>query len=516
MFLALVPTHLASLPNPLYNWVTISGAFLLLIVLAVRVWIRRLNVEVEAEHLRRLLENLRRSQEAVRQSERLHREFVENAVYGIFRATDAGRFLDVNAAFVAMLGYSCKQEVLTLNLVTDVYVDSGPAALLHERTRENGRWEDIEAQWRRKDGTHLTVRLSGRVIVDCVETTGESNLRAFHSDCVGGDGVGGDGAVIECIVQDLTERQAMTSQIAALQKFEAIGQLAGGIAHDFNNVIGAIQSWAELAKEEAQPESSLQHRLQRLCNQTGRAAALTRQMLAVSRRQVLESGDLSLNDVVCEVGGFLKNLIRADIKVRTVLAPDLQSIYANTTQIEQVIMNLMLNARDAMPQGGCLTIETENQRFDDDFCRAHSWARSGRFACVSVTDSGCGMDPATREHIFEPFFTTKEVGKGTGLGLATVDRIVRDHGGWIHVRSELGHGTTFRVYLPVPETALETVVAADESGDPLGLDVSPDITTWNPPQYLYAHHELASNRQPSFGAREMDNRPISEHSGFRA
>jgi PAS domain S-box-containing protein len=496
VFLSFTSLRLASLPSPLYNWLTITGAFFLLIVLAGIIWIRRQNLALEAEHLRRMVENLKRSQEAVQQSERRHREFVENAVYGIFRATEAGQFLDVNPTLVAMLGYSSKQEVLALDLGLDIYVDPDVAALLNQRTRENGRLEDFEAQWKRKDGTHLTVRLSGRVVTDSVEATSETKLRSLTLGASKSRNRSRQDAVrgIECIVQDLTERQAMTSQIAALQKFEAIGQLAGGIAHDFNNVVGAIQSWAELAKEEAQPDSILQKRLQRLCNQTSRAAALTRQMLAVSRRQVLENGDISLNEVVCNVGGFLKNLMGTDVKVKTVLAADLESVYANTTQVEQVVMNLMLNARDAMPQGGRLTIETEEQEIDEAFCRIHSWAQPGRFACLSVTDSGCGMDPATREHIFEPFFTTKDAGKGTGLGLATVDRIVRSHGGLIDVQSKLGHGTTFRVYFPVRPAFLEiaeavkTVDAAVESDDQLNMDV----TTWNPPEYRYApRHETS-------------------------
>ena len=500
LFVTFTALRIVSLPGPFYNGLSITIAFLLSMGLAVLVWIRRQDVQLEAEHLQRLVENLGRSQEALRESERRHREFVENAVYGIFSATESGQFQDVNRALVTMLGYSSRQEVLGLNLSKDVYVEPGLFGLLNRRARENGRLQDVEVQWKRKDGTHLTVRLSGRAVTDSVEGNGQPKPRSLHLDGFrqAGSGVRLDGAGkagggvrldggggIECIVQDLTERQTMTSQIAALQKFEAIGQLAGGIAHDFNNVIGAIQSWAELAKEEAQPDSSLQHRLQRLCNQTGRAAALTRQMLAVSRRQVMEQGDLSLNDVVCDVGGFLKNLIRADIKVRTVLAPDLPCFYGNATQIEQVVMNLMLNARDAMPQGGRLTIETENQDLDEAFCRTHSWAQPGRFACLSVTDTGCGMDPATRQHIFEPFFTTKDVGKGTGLGLATVDRIVRDHGGLIHVRSELGHGTTFRVYFPVAQASLETDPAPGDSGELSEMD----ITTWNPPDYIYNRQE---------------------------
>jgi PAS domain S-box-containing protein len=401
----------------------ITAAFILLFGLAGLVWIRKQNLELETEHLRRLVANLGRSQEAVRLSERRHREFVENAVNGIFHTNEAGRFLDVNPALVAMLGYTSKEEVLALNFGTDVCIDPSLGRRLRERTREGGRLKDIEVQWRRQDGTHLTVRLSGRVVPDSEE--------------------------IECIVQDLTESRAMTRQIVALQKFETIGQLAGGIAHDFNNVVGAIQSWAELAREEAQPGSSLQHRLQRLCSQTGRAAALTRQMLAVSRRQASECRELFLNDVIHDVAGFLKNVMGSAIQVATFLAPDLESIYAEPTQMEQVVMNLMLNARDAMPHGGRLVIETKNQELDDAFCRVHRGAHPGQFACVSVTDTGCGMDPATQEHIFEPFFTTKDAARGTGLGLATVDGIVRQHRGLIHVQSELNRGTMFRVYFPV-------------------------------------------------------------------
>src|SRR2546428_2007652 len=253
----------------------------------------------------------------------------------------------------------------------------------------------------------------------------------------------------------------MERQIRGIQKFEAIGQLAGGIAHDFNNVIGAIHGWAEIGLDQPGGSPSAYEHFRKIRDQADRAAGLTRQLLAFARRQILEPRDVNLNQTVETILSFVEKIIGSDIELKVLLAPDLATIRADASQIEQVLMNLCLNARDAMPEGGHLTIETGLAEFNEEYCRLHIYAIPGQYVALNVSDNGVGMDTATRERIFEPFFTTKELGKGTGLGLATVYGIVRQSGGNIWVESEPGKGSTFRIYFPrvagVPEQVVEAV-----------------------------------------------------------
>jgi signal transduction histidine kinase len=248
--------------------------------------------------------------------------------------------------------------------------------------------------------------------------------------------------------EDRQIHKKMEQQVQQLQKFEAIGKLAGGIAHDFNNVIGAILGWAEMGCEEAEQGTVSHDRFRKIRDQADWAGRLTSQLLAFARRQVLQPRKTDLNNLVVEGMSLLRRVIGEHIEVRVVAGPDLRVALVDPAQIEQVLMNLCLNARDAMPQGGRLIIETQNIEIDQEYCRLHTYAREGSFVVLSVSDTGVGMDAATAERIFEPFFTTKEMGKGTGLGLATVYGVVKQHEGFIHLYSEPGRGTTFRVYLP--------------------------------------------------------------------
>jgi two-component system cell cycle sensor histidine kinase/response regulator CckA len=248
--------------------------------------------------------------------------------------------------------------------------------------------------------------------------------------------------------EDRRKRKQMEQQVQQLQKFEAIGKLAGGIAHDFNNVLGSVLGWAEIGCEEAPEGSTLRERFQKIRDQAQWAARLTSQLLAFARRQVLQPRNIDLNSLVVESASMLRRLIGEQIEVSVVAAPGLQVARADRTQIEQVLMNLCLNARDAMPNGGRLVLETQNAEIDEEYCRLHSYARPGSYVLLVVSDTGSGMDAATASQVFEPFFTTKQAGKGTGLGLATVYGIVKQHGGFIHLYSEPGQGTAFRIYLP--------------------------------------------------------------------
>jgi two-component system cell cycle sensor histidine kinase/response regulator CckA len=249
------------------------------------------------------------------------------------------------------------------------------------------------------------------------------------------------------------ERKRLELHVHQLQRFEAIGRLAGGVAHDFNNIIGAILGWAELGCEETQVETRLHNRFQKIREQSLRAAKLTSQLLAFGRKQILQPKKLNLGVVVQEELSLLRRIIGEDIEIRVLTAPNLRVTVADPTQIEQVLMNLCLNARDAMVGGGHLVIETQNFEIGAEFCRDYAYVKPGSYVLLSVSDTGIGMDAVTIENIFEPFFTTKDVGKGTGLGLATVYGIVKQHGGYIFANSEPGKGSSFRVYLPADNGA---------------------------------------------------------------
>ncbi len=263
----------------------------------------------------------------------------------------------------------------------------------------------------------------------------------------------GEPRFVATVSRDMSERRALEQQLRHAQKFEAFGQLAGGIAHDFNNVIGAIVGWAELGEEQsAGDNATLEAYFKKIHLQCDRVTALIRQLLAFARRQILEPRSLSLNQTVRDVMNLLDKVIGKDIEIKTVLAEDLWEVRADPTQIEQVLINLCINSRDAMPMGGRIRIETRNTIFSEEACRRAPGLQPGRLAELRVSDTGIGMDAITRERIFEPFFTTKGTGKGTGLGLATVYGIVKQHNGFIQVESEPGEGSTFRIFIPANET----------------------------------------------------------------
>jgi two-component system, cell cycle sensor histidine kinase and response regulator CckA len=285
--------------------------------------------------------------------------------------------------------------------------------------------------------------------------------KAVPMDCVGfqvKDLQTGEPRFVAMVSRDMTERRNLEQQLRHAQKFEAFGQLAGGIAHDFNNVIGAIQGWAELGEEQAaSANSTLGSYFKKIHVQCDRVTALIRQLLAFARRQILEPRSLSLNQTARDVMSLLDKVIGKDIEIKLALAEDLLSVRADSTQIEQVLMNLCINSRDAMPKGGFITIATYNASFTQEDCRRLPGTQFGHFAELRVTDTGMGMDASTRERIFEPFFTTKGPGKGTGLGLATVYGIIRQHNGFVQVESEPGEGSTFRVFLPASEAPVSKV-----------------------------------------------------------
>jgi nitrogen-specific signal transduction histidine kinase/ActR/RegA family two-component response regulator len=270
------------------------------------------------------------------------------------------------------------------------------------------------------------VRLSGRLVTD----------------------EGGEPAYIEGIVEDVTERRMLEQQLRQSQKMEAVGRLAGGVAHDFNNLLTVIRGYTEILLGDLPTGDPRGSELEEIMKASDRAGALTRQLLAFSRQQVLAPKVLNLNTIVLNMHNLLRRLLGEDVDLQTVLDPELGHVKADPSQIEQVLMNLAVNARDAMPMGGRLTVETANVDLAENWGRDIINAKPGPYVMIAMSDSGAGMDEATKARVFEPFFTTKEQGKGTGLGLSTAYGIVKQSDGYISVYSEVGIGSTFKVYLP--------------------------------------------------------------------
>jgi nitrogen-specific signal transduction histidine kinase len=250
------------------------------------------------------------------------------------------------------------------------------------------------------------------------------------------------------VAQDISERRHLEQQLRQSQKMEAIGRLAGGVAHDFNNLLMVIKGHTELLLNVLPPSDHVARKIEQIDRSADRATALTRQLLAFSRMQVLQPQVINLNSIVEEMGKLLPRLIGEDIELVVRADQKLGAILADATQMEQIIMNLAVNSRDAMPNGGKLVIETRNADLDQTYTASHPLMKPGAYIQLTVSDSGCGMDAETESHIFEPFFTTKEKGKGTGLGLATVYGIVKQSGGFIWVYSEVGKGSSFKIYIP--------------------------------------------------------------------
>src|SRR2546421_3075940 len=383
----------------------------------------------------------KRAEAALTRSETTYRSLVEDSPFGIFQSAPDGRLIAVNPALVSILGYDSETELLQRNVASDIYVDPAERARLIEEVTHRGS-VSAESVWRRKDGKTVTVRQTGRVVRDA-----QGRVEYFN-----------------VIVEDITAHKLLEAQFRQAQKMEAVGRLAGGIAHDFNNLLTAILGSADLLLDTLAPDAPEREDLEDIRKAAKRAADLTRQLLAFSRQQVLAPQVLDVNELVANMEKLLRRLIGEDVELRTALASGLGAVKADPGQLEQVIVNLAVNARDAMPQGGRLTIETGNVELDQAYAEQHFPAQPGPYVLLAVSDTGTGMDAATLSRIFEPFFTTKEKGKGTGLGLATVYGVVKQSGGYIWVYSEPGQGTSFKVYLPrvaeAPEPARPDVAAA--------------------------------------------------------
>jgi two-component system cell cycle sensor histidine kinase/response regulator CckA len=372
----------------------------------------------------------KRSEEALMRSESRYRSLVQSAVVGIFRATRDWRFLEVNPALALMLGYASSTEFLAGGQ-ENIFVDPKAKSEVQIGFLRRGRFESVETHWRRKDGSVITVRLSGRGVRDEREGT----------------------EVFEVIVEDVTERKALEDQLRQAQKMEAVGKLAGGVAHDFNNLLTVITGYSQILMDQHSANTQASHSIEQISKAADRASSLTRQLLAFSRRQMLQPRLVRLNKLVRNLEKMLRPLLGERIQIVVRASTDLGAVRADPSQLEHILMNLAVNARDAMPRAGTLTVETANADLGEAFRRTHPGASPGQYVMLSVSDTGTGMNEHTLAHLFEPFFTTKEPGKGTGLGLSMVYGIVKQSGGYITVDSDLGQGSTFRIYLPrVSET----------------------------------------------------------------
>ena len=360
--------------------------------------------------------------QAVRDSEARYEALVRHAAIGIFHSTGDGRFIDVNPALVRMLGYESSDAVLALNLATDVWLDAGEReSLLPD---PSGEPKEVEVQWKRRDGSPITVRLHGRAL-------------------------GGTPTVFETFAEDVTEQRIIEEQFRQSLKMEAIGRLAGGIAHDFNNLLSSILGYAELLGEQIPAGDPRLDDVKEIRKAGERAAAMTRQLLAYSRKQVLQPRTLDLNAVLAGLDDVVRATVGSRVEVEFHLEDALPKISADPAQLEQVITNLAANAREAMPEGGRLGFETARCVVDAAWARRQPGLVPGQYVMLVVSDNGRGMDADTKARLFEPFFTTKERGRGAGLGLATVYGTVRQSGGSIWVYSQPGMGTTFKLFLPV-------------------------------------------------------------------
>jgi len=430
--------EVAQIRSRLPNAVLVSGLlvallFAMAVYLAQTARLREQQLAVANAGLKREIIERKQVEDALARSEENYRSLVQNAPVGIFRVShDGKRFLTVNRALVEMLGYDSEIELEAVSLPVDVYSAGDELQRFLEQHREE-LFEGVEAEWKRKDGTPIAVRLTGRSV----------------------GGVPGGPRSFEIVAEDVTRRRLLEQRLRQAERMEAIGRLAGGVAHDFNNMLMIIQGSTQLLLDSLGRNDPLRRGLEDILKDGERADSLTRQLLAFSRKQVLQPAVLDLNVLVAEAARMLPPLLGENIELVLTLDPALGRVKADPGQVQQIIMNLAVNARDAMPEGGELVLATKNLVLEAPLAGGHDAIPPGSYVMLAVSDTGHGIKEEIRAHIFEPFYSTKPREKGTGLGLATVYGIVDQSGGHIQVESEVGRGTSFTIYLPRVAGALE-------------------------------------------------------------
>jgi PAS domain S-box-containing protein len=379
------------------------------------------------------------AQRARAETEIKYRKLIEQvaAISYIAEIGVSGQWYYVSPQIETMFGYSAEEWLSnSKDWIRYIPIDDHP--IVHAAEENSARGEPFQAEYRitRKDGNVIWVSDTAVVV------------RGSDSH-----------PVMEGLIVDITDRKMLENQLLQARKMEAVGRLAGGVAHDFNNLLTIIKGYVEMAMQRCLDRPELHSDIRRIEDAADRAVTLVRQLLAFSRKQVLRPKILDLNAIVMNLDQLLRRLMSENIAIKTFVSKDVGAIKADPGQIEQVIMNLVVNARDALPDGGRILIETSNVDLDSAYTRDHTIVRPGPYVLLAVTDTGIGMTADTAAHIFEPFYTTKESGRGTGLGLSTVYGIVKQSGGYIWVYSELGKGTTFKVYLPRVKDAVQTPAA---------------------------------------------------------
>ncbi|HPS00356.1 MAG TPA: PAS domain S-box protein [Candidatus Sumerlaeota bacterium] len=394
------------------------------------------------------LTKAKETEQTLRESEERYRTLFNDIQDGVYRSTHAGHFIEVNPAMIRILGYKTREEVMAIDIRKELYFEPEERESLFLDTGQ----QKVEVfRLRRRDGSEIWVEDHGRYVHD------EQGNVIFH----------------EGILRDISERklaeqerEKLHAQLLQAHKMESVGRLAGGVAHDFNNMLGAILGYTELALEQVDATHPAQASLVEIQKAAQRSADLTRQLLAFARKQTVAPRVLDLNETVAGMLQMLRRLIGENIELTWLPGQGVWPVRMDPSQVDQILANLCVNARDAIGGVGEVIIETKNASFDESYCLGHEGAMRGDYVQISICDNGCGMDKEAQEHLFEPFYTTKSVGQGTGLGLATVYGAVKQNEGYINVYSELGKGTIFKIYLPRHAGGGEEPFPAASSAEP--------------------------------------------------